>query len=226
MGVPPDVMEFKDDEAFWSGSCSDCGMDLSYIDAIDQIKTVQLEDPICGLQSVHYRGSLMLSVCAENGSWSLYDLEAPNQGAIQVGEHGPGLKKAELSPDLKKIISIDEDELARLWDISSDTPKRILSEQKVHAYAFSPDSQMVAMTPSRGVARVWNTEGILLASLPLKDSREHYRGLRFFNDGKHLVFAGTGSDHVNFYTLWTTDLDALYQEFSWVPELSTDSLTQ
>ena len=80
------------------------------------------------------------------------------------------------------------------------------------------------MMPSRGVARLWNIQGDVLAQMPLNDSREAFRGMRFFNGGRHLVLAGNDESQVNFYKTWTTDLDALYDELSWLPRRDLDSL--
>lgn len=230
LGVPPDFMDFHAKKAFWRGCDPECDLDFDYIDAIDVIETAQMADPECDAGAAHYRENLMLSICRADGSWRLYDLEseAPDV-AVTSAEHGPGLEELGFSPDARQVISIDNEGTAKLWDISNGTvatdPIEFVLGEENYAYKFSPDSKMLAMVPHRGVARVWNTEGILLASLPLRDSRENYNGLRFFNDGKHLVFSGTDSGHVAFYTLWKTDVEALYDGFNWVPKISSDDLT-
>ena len=206
-------------------------------EADGQFTMVQHKVLGCDAQSTRYKGNLMLLACRADGTWRIYDLDADksyidpqNHHAILIGKHGPNLQQAGFSPDGNQIISIDVDGLARLWDISSgtttSTPIELDLGEKALMYAFSPDSEMVALTPFSGVARLWNTAGELLAAMPLRDSREHFRGMRFFNEGKHLVFAGTDKNEVNFYTIWTTDLDALYDEFSWLPKLTPDPLTQ
>ena len=172
----------------------------------------------------------MLSVCTANGSWHLYDLESEQPEVVVTSSvHGPGLERVGFSPDGRRVISIDAEGTAKLWDISSGStttnPIEFVLGANVLAYKFSPDSKMLAMVPHRGVARLWDTNGVLLATLPLRDSREFFSGLRFFNDGKHLVFAGTDSGNVSFYTLWTTDPEVLYDRYIWLPEISTNDLT-
>ena len=231
LGVPPEVMDFEQNQAFWRGCDPECGPDLDHLDAIDAIETSQFEDPDCDVGAAHYRDNLLLSVCRARGTWYLYDLESETPDtALITAEHGPGLEQVGFTPDANRVISIDNAGMARVWDISSGTaaadPIEFDLGANVYAYRFSPDSRLLAMVPHRGTARVWNTEGVLLASLPLRDSREYFNGLRFFNDGRHLVFSGTNSGDVAFYRLWTTDLDELFSEFSWVPEISADELTQ
>ena len=189
----------------------------------------------CGPKRARYRDNLMLLACNTDNSWRIYDLNAaervddPKDHRARIwGKHEPGLRRAEFSPDGRSVITVGLDDI-RIWDVSGSAPDPIPVELRagstVDSYDISGDSRLIAAVPQNGPARVWNFQGDLLVTYSPPGAGERLDGVRFFNGGRHLVFAGWNErTEEDFYVPWTVNLDEMFDTFNWLPPLEPSEL--
>lgn len=102
------------------------------------------------------------------------------------------------SPDGDRLVSIAENNTAKIWDVSSGNLLQTLTGHTGHltSASFSPDGQLIATTSKDGTIKIWNAaSGQELQTL---ESSFMYMQAVFSPDGKRLA---AGSDKGTL-TLW------------------------
>jgi WD40 repeat protein len=97
-----------------------------------------------------------------------------------------------LSPDGKKIITMDLDNLIRVWELLPESKFKLVAELKgngrytyINKLKFSPNGKLVIAGGNDGNVLVWDLEGNLLHRL--EDHAGNINSFTFINNGKILV---------------------------------------
>jgi len=119
---------------------------------------------------------------------------AANRSQISIRKlvgHNGSVHTLARSPDGKTLASGSFDRTARLWDVETGTPKRILSghQKTVTAVAFSPDGRWLATASEDSTARLWDldagTAGQVIAT-----SGQAFNAIAFSHDSHRVALGG------------------------------------
>jgi hypothetical protein len=82
----------------------------------------------------------------------------PHGGTRCAAEDGVG--QGAFSPDGTTVLTVSDDETARLWEVGSGQELRVLRghEAGVGQGAFSPDGKTVLTVSTDGTARIWGCD--------------------------------------------------------------------
>lgn len=105
-----------------------------------------------------------------------------------------------LSPDARRLVTVEEDSTVRMWDLASSViPEPMVlqgpNKQKVISIQISPDNKTLAVLQQNGTVKVWDTassnpvERVLLAG----EDQDRALHLLFSPDGKWLATASANS---------------------------------
>lgn len=123
---------------------------------------------------------------------------SPTQGSLQaihdnmigghplVGHTG-GITGIEISPDGKHVLSLSNDETARVWTLESG--KSIVLHghtARLNVGSFSPDGKRIITGSSDGTARIWNADGTG-DPIVLKPHRGEVKGVSFSHEGEFIA---------------------------------------
>jgi hypothetical protein len=88
---------------------------------------------------------------------ALYQRYTPLPVLIHVLRHEGGLVRAEFSPDSRRILTVRDDNKARVGDAAGGEPLTgpLQHQQAVNYAAFSPDGRYVITASDDCTARVW-----------------------------------------------------------------------
>ncbi len=108
------------------------------------------------------------------------------KGGVPFEKRQPTLAVAFLPGD-KELLSFGTDATLRRWDLKTEKAKEIVLEHsdRANAAVVSPDSKTIATGDLKGVVRLWDVTGKLLATFD-----EHTEGiteLAFNHDGTLLA---------------------------------------
>ena len=118
------------------------------------------------------------------------------------------IKRATISPDNKKILSIDFNGSVKLWNIETSQVELELSEhgglakndyidRKLSTIAiFSPDSQYLFISSKNGGVQIWNANTHQLVVDVFKSIEEYLHSIRYygvFEFAHHTTFSNDGS---------------------------------
>lgn len=98
-----------------------------------------------------------------------------------LGHSGP-VNGISLSP-AGGFLSFSDDQTAIYWDTSRNIGTRLVGhDSPVVAATFSPDGERLLTFSKKGVARIWTTDGRLLASIT--NGKASFQSARFVSDAK------------------------------------------
>ncbi len=127
-----------------------------------------------------------------NGDISFYS-SFSEQKMTEWKAHEGAIENIKFSSDGKRLITIGEDGVIRLWntqDWQSSLPSLPI-DKKIESISVSPDGQQIALTDSQGAASLWDLSHQTLTPLPITEGS--FTSVIFAPDGKH--FAGAKKDN-------------------------------
>jgi WD40 repeat protein len=103
----------------------------------------------------------------------------PNRGSVDV-----------LSPDRRKVLTVDKDSTVRVWNASAYEPDgfRLQHDQRVEVLTYSPDASIIAAGCSDGSTVLWDTKTRIPREKRLKNESA-VMALAFSSDGRRLYSA-------------------------------------
>ncbi len=121
-----------------------------------------------------------------------------NDELLTAYQHGPFYDKrikhekpvhtTEISPDGQYILTTNNDEIARLWDLKTGSLKELKGHmEEVWAAKFSQDGKYIVTASYDNTARVWNFEGKTLSVL--NDHNNVINYAEFSPNGKYVITA-------------------------------------
>jgi len=142
------------------------------------------------------------AVLTYNNTLILYDLESGKQ-TQRIDSEVPFLRgysnfrtqdhfcSSGYSPDGKKFAAANDSGYIRVWSTASwEALYTVDCGHSVHAIAFSPDSQTIAVA-YRGLQVVNVATGKLVELVDAFDSREHYNSVAFSLSGENIAVGGS-----------------------------------
>jgi len=113
------------------------------------------------------------------------------------------------SPDGRRLLTVSEDNTARLWDVRTGLPvgQPMRHQDLIYQAVFSPDGQRVAVTGSEGTPSLWDAR----AGEPLGQllgNRAYASHIAFSPDGQTIATAGRD----NAARLWDAQTGRLLRE--------------
>ncbi|MGB3652427.1 MAG: AAA-like domain-containing protein [Rivularia sp. (in: cyanobacteria)] len=99
------------------------------------------------------------------------------------------LRSASWSPDGKHIVTVGEDRIVRIWDLSDEIPGTtvtIKSKDNIRGASWSPDNKYI-VTPADKSVLIWDTDGKQLARF--EGHSDMVNSVNFSPDGKKIITA-------------------------------------
>ncbi|NJO63426.1 MAG: hypothetical protein HC836_36005 [Richelia sp. RM2_1_2] len=112
-----------------------------------------------------------------------------DKSGILLGEISGDLGSATWSPDGKHIVTIGQDRIVRIWDLSDKIPGTtvtIKSKDNITEASWSPDSKYI-VTPADKSLLIWNADGKQLARF--EGHSDMVNSVNFSPDGKKIITA-------------------------------------
>lgn len=148
----------------------------------------------------------MLAIAGEGnnltGGSSIILQDQAGNTLAELRGHVARINDLNFSPDGQILASAAFDGTIRLWNLNSDSPKRLVGhEGAVNMIAFAPDGQDLVSTGEDGSARVWNPDGKELQQFANPDYGPISEA-SFNADGQQLLL-GYGNGTVALHSLAT-----------------------
>ncbi|MCP6761990.1 MAG: WD40 repeat domain-containing protein, partial [Fischerella sp. CENA71] len=164
---------------------------LSYIQANSTQEPTTFKEA-CSANFNPYNNQLAIG--GINGDISFYNSNSySDQKLTEWKAHEGAVQNVKFSSDGKRLISIGEDGVIRLWNTQewqSSLPLLPI-DKKIESISVSPDGQQIALTDSQGAASLWDLSRQTLTPLPITEGS--FTSVIFAPDGKH--FAGAKKDN-------------------------------
>ncbi|WDD36669.1 caspase family protein (plasmid) [Nostoc sp. UHCC 0926] len=180
--------------------CSINFWDLSYIQANSTQKPSKTFTEACSANFNPYNNQLAIG--GINGDISFYNSNSMHyydsnsyseQKLTEWKAHEGAVKNVKFSSDGKRLITIGEDGVIRLWNTqeSQSSLPSLPIDKKIESISVSPNGQQIALTDSQGAASLWDVSHQTLTPLPRTEGS--FTSVIFAPDGKHL--AGANKDN-------------------------------
>jgi WD40 repeat protein len=171
------------------------------------IRTIDLQSS--GVISLSPDGKHLAST-SQDGGFKVWAIDSGRELLTFKGHPRPatippafpwGVSNIVFSPDGRRLVSVEVDATATLWD--TGTGRELFTLEGVgQAVAFSPDSKRLA-TYGRSIIRLWDTNnGRELLTLEGKGWGIGSPGLAFSPDGKRLASIGSDANSVKTVKVW------------------------
>ncbi|MEH2336010.1 WD40 repeat domain-containing protein [Nostoc sp.] len=182
--------------------CSIDFWDLSYIGANSTQKPSKNFDEGCSADFNPNPDNNQLAIGGINGDISFYNSNSMHyydsnsyseQKLTEWKAHEGAVKNVKFSSDGKRLITIGEDGVIRLWNTqeSQSSLPSLPIDKKIESISVSPNGQQIALTDSQGAASLWDVSHQTLTPLPRTEGS--FTSVIFTPDGKH--FAGANKDN-------------------------------
>ncbi|WP_375514187.1 caspase family protein [uncultured Nostoc sp.] len=177
-----------------SKSCYMNFWDLSSIQANSTQKSLKNFNEACSADFNPNPYNNQLAIGGINGDISFYDSNSYEQKLLTEWKAHEGVvENVKFSSDGKRLITIGEDGIIRLWNTQegqSSLPSLPI-DKKIESISVSPNGQQIALTDSQGAASLWDVSHQTLTPLPITEGS--FTSVIFAPDGKH--FAGAKKDN-------------------------------
>ena len=180
-------ISFSPDGKYLAGSSGDVGAMIWDAETGEEIQYLADTAPITG--AVFSIDGTILATMAENGTWSLWDV---NTGRLVIGPlvHGNSIDRIAFSPDGQQLATSGWDGKSKIWDISPAGSRELFTiiahEGAVNDSVFSPDGAQIATIGEDGRVNLWKASlGELLLSFPGQPGWLNFP--LFTHDSKRLV---------------------------------------
>jgi WD40 repeat protein/Flp pilus assembly protein TadD len=164
---------------------------LSYIQANSTQEPTTFKEA-CSANFNPYNNQLAIG--GINGDISFYNSNSYSaQKLTEWKAHEGAVENVKFSSDGKRLITIGEDGVIRLWntqELQSSLPLLPI-DKKIESISVSPNGQQIALTDSQGAASLWDVSHQTLTPLPITEGS--FTSVIFAPNGKH--FAGAKKDN-------------------------------